>query len=63
MKRIATIALLALGLIGTVGAASYTVVRTADAPECCQKKQGCCPGSSCCKGGEHAPGASCALHR
>ncbi len=64
MKRIATIGLLALGLIGTVGMTGYSLVRTAAAPpECCQKKESCCPGSSCCPKGEHAPGASCALHR
>jgi hypothetical protein len=28
-------------------------------PECCQKKQDCCPSASCCKGGNHA---HCMLH-
>lgn len=64
MKRIATIGLLALALIGTVGMTGYSLVRTsADTPECCKEKHACCPSSQCCSGGEHAPGASCALHR
>ena len=64
MKRIATIGLLTLGLIGTIGVTGYSLVRsTAATPECCQKKEACCPGSSCCAKGEHAPGARCALHR
>ena len=35
--------------------------RASDTPECCVKKQGCCPSASCCTGGNHGMGAHCML--
>ena len=59
MKKYALMALLA-----TVMVAPYTMssaTRASDTPECCVKKQGCCPSASCCSGGNHSMGAHCML--
>ena len=57
MKKFALIAILATVIVTPFGISSAT--RTSDVPECCQKKQDCCPSASCCKGGNHA---HCMLH-
>ncbi len=63
MKKLASVGILAVALVGTIGISSYALTRSAaDTPECCQKKESCCPGSQCCPKGEHAPGAHCAMH-
>jgi len=62
MRKLALIAILAT-VVGTpfaMNAASGT--RASDTPECCVKKQGCCPSASCCSGGSHSMGAHCMLH-
>ena len=60
MKKLALFALLA-----TVTAAPFAVSsafgnRASDAPECCQKKESCCPSQACCSGGSHS---MCMMHR
>jgi len=61
-KKIASITLLAALVVAPFGISAARGNRASDAPECCQKKQGCCPGASCCKGGSHTMGAHCMLH-
>jgi hypothetical protein len=60
MKKFAVVAVLATVIVTPFGISSAG--RTSDAPECCQKKQDCCPSASCCKGGNHGMGAHCMLH-
>ena len=62
MKKIAAIALLATMMVAPFGISAARGTRASETPECCQKKQGCCPSASCCSGGQHAMGAHCALH-
>ena len=62
MKKIAAIALLATMIVAPFGIRADSGNCASDTPECCQKKQGCCPSASCCPGGQHAMGAHCALH-
>jgi len=62
MKKIAAIALLATMMVAPFGISAARANRASETPECCQKKQGCCPSASCCSGGQHAMGAPCALH-
>ncbi len=61
MKKFAFLALLATVMIAPLGMTA-TGTRTSDTPECCLKKQGCCPSASCCSGGSHTMGAHCMLH-
>jgi hypothetical protein len=62
MKKLASIALLAAIMAAPFGISAARANRASDVPECCQKKQGCCPSASCCTGGNHTMGAHCALH-
>ncbi len=48
-----------LAILGMTGA-RYAAVHDST-PECCQKHETCCPGSSCCKGGRHAHSAHCPM--
>jgi hypothetical protein len=61
-KKVASITLLAALVITPLAISAASANRAADAPECCQKKQGCCPGASCCTGGQHTMGVHCMLH-
>jgi len=56
MKKYALMALLATVMVAPY-AMSSAGTRVSDTPECCVKKQGCCPGASCCSGGKHSMGA------
>jgi hypothetical protein len=62
MKKLAFMALLATVMVAPLGMSSATGSRTSDTPECCVKKQGCCPSASCCSGGSHKMGAHCMMH-
>ena len=62
MKKLAFMALLATVMVSPFGMTSATGTRASDTPECCQKKQDCCPNASCCKGGSHGIGAHCMFH-
>jgi hypothetical protein len=46
MKKFALMALLATVMVAPY-AMSSAGTRVSDTPECCVKKQGCCPGASC----------------
>jgi len=61
MKKLALMAILATVIVAPY-AMSSNATRVSDAPECCVKKQGCCPSASCCSGGSHGMGAHCTLH-
>lgn len=52
-------AVVLLGILGTTGV-RYAAVHDST-PECCQKQEGCCPGSSCCKSGSHTHSAHCPM--
>jgi hypothetical protein len=52
MKRLLISLTAAIMLFGTAGFA--VVSHVADAPQCCQNHESCCPNSSCCSGGKHA---------
>ena len=62
MKKLAFTAILATMMLAPLGITGAYGNRASDAPECCQKKQGCCPSASCCSGGQHTMGAHCMLH-
>jgi hypothetical protein len=62
MKNLALIAITAILMIVPFGGGAASGSRAAETPECCQKKQDCCPSAPCCKGGSHAMGAHCSLH-
>jgi hypothetical protein len=59
MKKLALMALLATVMVAPFASGG---TRVSDTPECCVKKQGCCPSASCCAGGSHGMGAHCMLH-
>lgn len=62
MKKFALMALLATVMVAPYAMSSASGARVSDTPECCVKKQGCCPSASCCSGGQHSMGAHCMLH-
>ena len=62
MKKFALVALLATMMLAPYAISSAGGTRASDTPECCVKKQGCCPSASCCSGGSHGMGAHCMLH-
>jgi hypothetical protein len=62
MKKFALMTLLATVMVAPYAISSDSGTRASDTPECCVKKQGCCPSASCCKGGSHSMGAHCMLH-
>src|SRR5260370_19461821 len=62
MKKLAFTAILATMMLAPFGISDADGNRASDAPEFCQKKQGCCPSASCCSGGQHTMGAQCMLH-
>lgn len=62
MKKLGLMAILATVMIAPLGLTAASGTRLSDTPECCVKKQGCCPSASCCSGGSHAMGAHCMLH-
>jgi hypothetical protein len=59
MKKLALTALLAAVMVTPFGISSAFGNRASDAPECCQKKESCCPSQACCKGGSHG---MCMMH-
>ena len=54
MKKFALMALLATVMVAPYAMSSASGTRVSDTPECCVKKQGCCPSASCCSGGNTA---------
>lgn len=62
MKKFALMAVLATVMVTPFGMSSTAGTRASDTPECCVKKQDCCPAASCCKGGSHGMRAHCMLH-
>jgi hypothetical protein len=62
MKKLALMTLLATMIVAPIGMSSATGKSASDTPECCVKKQGCCPSASCCSGGQHSMGAHCMMH-
>ena len=62
MKKFALMAILATVMAAPYAVSSASGTRASDTPECCVKKQGCCPSASCCSGGSHGMGAHCMLH-
>jgi hypothetical protein len=56
MKKLALTALLATMMIAPYAMNS---TRASDTPECCTKKESCCPTQACCKGGSHS---MCMMH-
>jgi hypothetical protein len=62
MKKLALMTLLATMIVAPIGMSSATGKSASDTPECCVKKQGCCPSASCCSGGSHGMGAYCMMH-
>ena len=61
MKKFALMALLATVMVAPFALSAASGTRASDTPECCVKKQGCCPSASCCSGGNHSMGARCML--
>ena len=61
MKKLALMAVLATLMVAPFTMSSAFGSR-ADTPECCTKKQACCPSASCCSGGSHGIGAHCMMH-
>ncbi len=62
MKKFALMAILATVMVAPYAMSSAGGTRVSDTPECCVKKQSCCPRSSCCTGGSHGMGAHCMLY-
>lgn len=62
MKKFALMAILATVVAAPCAMTSANSTRASDTPECCVKKQGCCPSASCCTGGRHGMGPHCMLH-
>jgi hypothetical protein len=62
VKKFALMALLATVMVAPFSMSSASGSRVSDTPECCTKKQGCCPSASCCSGGNHGMGSHCTLH-
>jgi hypothetical protein len=62
MKKFALMTLLATVMVAPYAMSSASGTRASDTPECCTKKQSCCPSASCCSGGSHGMGAHCMLH-
>lgn len=61
MKNLALVAIAAILMVAPFGISAASGSRAGETPECCQKKQECCPSAPCCKGGSHATGAHCPL--
>jgi hypothetical protein len=61
MKKLVLMALLTTAMIAPFAISSASGNRASDAPECCQKKENCCPSQSCCTGSGN-PGM-CMMHR
>jgi hypothetical protein len=57
MKKLALTALLATVMVAPFGVSFG--MHASDTPECCQKKESCCPSQACCKGGSHG---MCMMH-
>jgi hypothetical protein len=62
MKKFALMAVLATVMVAPYAMTSAGSTRASDTPECCVKKQGCCPSASCCSGGSHGAAPHCMLH-
>jgi hypothetical protein len=62
MRKLVLTAILATVMVAPFGISYATGKSASDTPECCVKKQGCCPSASCCSGGSHGMGAHCMLH-
>ena len=61
MKRFIVSLIAATMLLGAAGFAGG--FHWADAPQCCQKHESCCPKGSCCSGGQHGECAMPSSHR
>jgi hypothetical protein len=62
MRKLALLAILATVVATPYAMSSANSTSASDTPECCVKKQGCCPSASCCTGGNHTMGPHCMLH-
>lgn len=62
MKKLALMAILATVMVAPYAMSSAGGSRVSDTPECCTKKQDCCPHQVCCPGPTHGMGAHCMLH-
>jgi hypothetical protein len=62
VKKFALMAMLATVMVAPFAMSSAGGTRASDTPECCVKKQGCCPSASCCAGGNHGMESHCMLH-
>ena len=62
MRKFALMAILATVMVTPFAMSWASGTRASDTPECCVKKQGCCPSASCCSGGSHSMGAHCMMH-
>ena len=62
MRKFALMAILATVMVTPFAMSWASGTGASDTPECCVKKQGCCPSASCCSGGNHSMGAHCMMH-
>ena len=62
MRKFALMAILATVIVTPFAMSWAGGTGASDTPECCVKKQGCCPSASCCSGGNHTMGAHCMMH-
>ncbi len=62
MKRILIASLGGAAMVAMLGMTGMRYSTAfSDTPECCQKKESCCPASSCCKGGSHSHMTRCPM--
>jgi hypothetical protein len=61
MKKLALMTILTTVMIAPFAISSAFGTRASDTPECCQKKESCCPSQGCCTGSGN-PGM-CMMHR
>jgi len=61
MRKLAVMAILATVMITPFAMSWASGTGASDTPECCVKKQGCCPSASCCSGGNHSMGGHCMM--
>ena len=62
MRKFALMAILATVIVTPFAMSWASGTGASDTPECCVKKQGCCPSASCYSGGNHTMGAHCMMH-
>ncbi len=63
MKRILIAGIGGAAMVAMLGMTGmrYAAALHDSTPECCQKKESCCPGASCCKSGSHSHMAQCPM--